>query len=156
MTFNQDWKTTKFKELSPTWKDLSIRFSKLANTQWNQRETDSGLTPNSKGPWAALVHREACWPQIHLKTMLKQETTPQEDEKKMTSPKMLIWLLWLFIMFSWFLGPMPISHMFSIMDIFSSIKRKTPTVMGKIYMVNTRLWSFRFKGSSMLGTVKSY
>ena len=39
---------------------------------------------------------------------------------------------------------------------FSSIKRKTPTIMGRIYMVNTRLWSFRFKGSSMLGMVKSY
>ena len=32
-------------------------------------------------------------------------------------PKMLIWVLWPFIMFSWFLGPMPISYMFSIMDI---------------------------------------
>ena len=39
---------------------------------------------------------------------------------------------------------------------FSSIKRKTPTIMGRIYMVNTRLWSFMFKGSSMLGMVKSY
>ena len=38
---------------------------------------------------------------------------------------------------------------------FSSIKRKTPTIMGRIYMVNTRLWSFKFKGSSMLGMVKS-
>jgi hypothetical protein len=26
--------------------------------------------------------------------------------------------------------------------------------MGRIYMVNTRLWSFKFKGSSMLETVK--
>ena len=24
------------------------------------------------------------------------------------------------------------------------------------FMVNTRLWSFKFKGSSMLGMVKSY
>ena len=28
--------------------------------------------------------------------------------------------------------------------------------MGRTYMVNTRLWSFKFKGSSMLETVKSY
>ena len=27
--------------------------------------------------------------------------------------------------------------------------------MGRIYIVNTRLWSFRFKGSSMLGMVES-
>ena len=38
----------------------------------------------------------------------------------------------------------------------SSIKRKTPTIMGWIYMVNTRLWSFKFKSSTMLGTIKSY
>ena len=37
----------------------------------------------------------------------------------------------------------------------SSIKRKTPTIMGWIYMVNTRLWSFKFKSTSMLGRVKS-
>ena len=33
---------------------------------------------------------------------------------------------------------------------------KTPTIMGGIYMFNTRVWSFKFKGSSMLGMVKSY
>ena len=38
----------------------------------------------------------------------------------------------------------------------SSINRKIPTIMGRIYMVNTRLWSFKFKGSSMLAVVKSY
>ena len=38
----------------------------------------------------------------------------------------------------------------------SSINRKIPTIMGRIYMVNTRLWSFKFKGSSMLGTVEAY
>ena len=35
----------------------------------------------------------------------------------------------------------------------SSIKRKTPTIMGRMYMVNTRLWSFKFKGSSMFSSV---
>ena len=38
----------------------------------------------------------------------------------------------------------------------SSIKRKTLTIIGWIYMVNTRPWSFKFKGSSVLGMVKSY
>ena len=38
----------------------------------------------------------------------------------------------------------------------SSIERKTLTIIGWIYMVNTRLWSFKLKGSSMLGMVKSY
>ena len=38
----------------------------------------------------------------------------------------------------------------------SSINRKIPTIMGRIYMVNTRLWSFKFKSSSVLGRVKSY
>ena len=38
----------------------------------------------------------------------------------------------------------------------SSINRKIPTIMGRIYMVNTRLWSFKFKSSSMLETMKSY
>ena len=38
----------------------------------------------------------------------------------------------------------------------SSIKRKTPTVMGRIYIVNTRLQLFKFKNSSMLEIVKSY
>lgn len=38
----------------------------------------------------------------------------------------------------------------------SSIKRKTPTIMGWIYMLNTRLRSFKFKSSSVLGTIKSY
>ena len=32
-------------------------------------------------------------------------------------PKMLIWLVLSFITFSWFLGPMPINQMFSIMDM---------------------------------------
>ena len=39
---------------------------------------------------------------------------------------------------------------------FSPIKWKTSTITGRIYMVNTSLWSFKFKGFSMLGMVKSY
>ena len=35
-------------------------------------------------------------------------------------------------------------------------KGKLPTTLGRIYIVNTRLWSFRFKGSSMFRMVKSY
>ena len=38
----------------------------------------------------------------------------------------------------------------------SSIKRKTTIIMGWIYMVNTRLWSIKFKSSSTLKRVKSY
>ena len=38
----------------------------------------------------------------------------------------------------------------------SSIKRKTPTVMGWIFMCNTKFWSFKFKSSCMLRTIKSY
>ena len=37
----------------------------------------------------------------------------------------------------------------------SAIKGKTPTITGWIYMVNTRLWPFKFKGSSMLAMGKS-
>ena len=35
----------------------------------------------------------------------------------------------------------------------SSIKRKTPTIMGWIYTVNTRLRSLKFKNTSMSGRV---
>ena len=38
----------------------------------------------------------------------------------------------------------------------SSIKRKTPTVMGWIFMVSTRLWLLKFKSSCTLRTIKSY
>ena len=35
-----------------------------------------------------------------------------------------------------------------------SIKRKTLIIMGRIYIVNTRLWSFKFKNFTMLETFK--
>ena len=38
----------------------------------------------------------------------------------------------------------------------SFTERKTPTIMARIYMVITKLWSFKFKSSSMFGTGKSY
>ena len=41
-------------------------------------------------------------------------------------------------------------------DALPSEPLETLTIIGWIYVVNTRLWSFKFKGSSMLGMVKSY
>ena len=34
------------------------------------------------------------------------------------------------------------------------IRRGTPSVMGWIYIANSRLWSFKFKGLPILGTIK--
>ena len=39
---------------------------------------------------------------------------------------------------------------------FQQRRKKSPTIMGWIYIDNSRLWQFRFKVSSMLETIKSY
>ena len=36
------------------------------------------------------------------------------------------------------------------------IRKGPPSIMGWIYIANTRLWSFKFKGLPMLGTIKSF
>ena len=75
MTFNQDWKKTKFKELSPTWMEgpfYQVLLTSSCTTHEIEGKLTLGLTPTSK---AGLVYREACWSQTLLKTMLRGNYT---------------------------------------------------------------------------------
>ena len=53
MTFNQDWKKTKFKELSPTWMEgpfYQVLLTSSCTTHEIEGKLTLGLTPTSKGP----------------------------------------------------------------------------------------------------------
>ena len=83
-------------------------------------ETEGKLTlrliPTSKGPNTRLIYREDNWPDLTLKWCSNRgETALHQDKKKTTSeidslPKMWIWFVWSFIVFSWLLRPLHINQ----------------------------------------------
>ena len=55
-----------------------IGYSSLAHAQWNWRETDSWINSYFQRPYTRQEYREDCWPETHLKMMLKQRK-PHQD-----------------------------------------------------------------------------